>query len=75
MPSLAEIEKFTRENNHLPGVPSAKQVKEAGGIVLNRSTEINLEKIEELFLHTIEQEKEIKKLRERLAKIEAALGI
>lgn len=41
-----------------------------------------MEKVEELYLHTIEQQKqldakdaEIKALKERLAKIEAALGI
>lgn len=82
MPTLGEIERFTRTYKHLPGVPSAKEVAEKGGILVNRATEINLEKIEELYLHTIEQQKqldakneEIAKLKERLAKIEAALGI
>ena len=46
---LQEIEEFTKSNKHLPGVPSAKQVAEKGGILVNRATEINLEKIEELF--------------------------
>ena len=63
MSSLKEVEEFTRKNNHLPGVPSALKIKEQGGIILNRATEINLEKIEELFLHTIEQEKKIKELK------------
>ena len=31
---------------------------------MNRATEINLEKIEELFLHTIEQEQKIQSLEE-----------
>ncbi|MFS4457482.1 hypothetical protein, partial [Maribacter sp. 2304DJ31-5] len=65
MLSLREIEKFIRKNKHLPDVPSANQVKEQGGILVNRSTEINLEKIEELFLHTIEQEKKIKALKSK----------
>ncbi|HET8735098.1 MAG TPA: hypothetical protein VFM69_00735, partial [Pricia sp.] len=60
--SLDEIEKFTKTNKHLPGVPSAREVERRGGILINRATEINLEKIEELFLHTIEQEKKIKEL-------------
>jgi hypothetical protein len=59
MMSLEEIESFTKENKHLPGVPSAKEVKTKGGIVLNRQAEIQLEKIEELYLHTIEQQKQI----------------
>ena len=82
MPSLEEIEQFTRKYKHLPGVPSAAEVSRKGGILLNRAAEINLEKIEELYLHTIEQEKqldakdkEIAKLKARLEKIEAALGI
>ncbi len=62
MQSLEEVEKFVRKNKHLIGVPSAKAVEARGGILVNRATEINLEKIEELFLHTIEQEKKIKAL-------------
>ena len=38
------------------------EIKKQGGILINRATEINLEKIEELFLHTIEQEKKIQAL-------------
>jgi frataxin-like iron-binding protein CyaY len=60
--SLEEIYEFVRANNHLPGVPSASDVALKGGILINRATEINLEKIEELFLHTIEQERKIKTL-------------
>jgi hypothetical protein len=59
MPSLLEIERFTKAHKHLPGVPSAKEVEAKGGILINRATEINLEKIEELYLHTIEQQKKI----------------
>ncbi len=63
MMSLKEIEAFTKANKHLPGVSSAKEVKEKGGIVLNRASEVQLEKIEELFLHTIEQQKQIDELK------------
>lgn len=82
MMSLSEIEAYTRANKHLPGVPSAQEVEDAGGILVNRATEVNLEKIEELFLHTIEQQKTIETLegenealKARLAKIEAKLGL
>ncbi|WP_273567797.1 bZIP transcription factor [Maribacter halichondriae] len=61
--NLQQIEDFVRSHKHLPGVPSAKDIKEKGGILINKSTEINLEKIEELFLHTIEQEKKINQLK------------
>ncbi|MBU2899496.1 beta strand repeat-containing protein [Maribacter dokdonensis] len=59
---LAEIEAFVKENNHLPGIQSAQAVKEQGFWNVSESSRVNLEKIEELFLHTIEQEKKIKEL-------------
>ena len=61
---LQEVYAFIQKNNHLPGVPSSKDVKQQGGIMVNRATEINLEKIEELFLHAIEQEQKIQSLEE-----------
>ncbi|MEO1012174.1 MAG: hypothetical protein AAFX53_12760, partial [Bacteroidota bacterium] len=63
--SLKEIETFVRVNKHLPGVPSSKEIEKQRGILINRATEINLEKIEELFLHTIAQEKKIKELKSK----------
>ncbi len=62
--SLEEIENFIKNNNHLPGIKSSKQVKEDGLWNLSKSNLQNLEKIEELFLHTIEQEKKIETLQE-----------
>jgi len=66
-PSLAEVEAFVKENHHLPNVPSANEVREQGGIVLNRASEVQLEKIEELYLHTIEQQKQLGAQQEQLA--------
>ena len=62
--NLQEIYAFVRKNNHLPGVPSAEAITQQGGILVNRATEINLEKIEELFLHAIEQEQKIQTLQQ-----------
>ena len=59
---LSEIEEFVKANNHLPGIKSAAAIKEQGFWDLGEASRINLEKIEELFLHTIEQEKKIKQL-------------
>ena len=66
-PSLAEVEAFVKENHHLPNVASADEVREQGGIVLNRASEVQLEKIEELYLHTIEQQKQLGEQQEQLA--------
>ncbi|MGB2761809.1 MAG: hypothetical protein WBC58_17740, partial [Maribacter stanieri] len=59
----AKIEAFVKENKHLPGIQSAQAVKEQGFWNVSESSRVNLEKIEELFLHTIEQEKKIKELK------------
>ena len=67
MPTLEEVEAFTKENHHLPEVPSAEQIKEEG-LQLKEMTTLLLQKVEELTLYTIEQEKRIKLLEEQLAK-------
>jgi len=59
--SLTEVEKFIKENNHLPDVPSEKEVKEKG-INLGNMDALLLQKIEELTLYIIELEKRIKEL-------------
>lgn len=66
MPTLEEVETFTKANHHLPNVPSAAKVKEEG-MQLKEMTTILLQKVEELTLYTIEQEKRIKALEAKLA--------
>ena len=61
MPTLEEVEAYTKENNHLPSIPSAKTIQEEG-LHLKEMTNLLLQKIEELTLYTIEQEKRIKAL-------------
>lgn len=61
MPTLEEVEAYTKANHHLPEMPSAKQLQEDGlqvGDMVNKL----LQKIEELTLYTIEQQKAIKAL-------------
>jgi len=60
--TLEEIEIFIKTHHHLPGIKSAETVKKEGVWDLGASNLQNLEKIEELFLHTIEQEKKIDQL-------------
>src|SRR5690606_19073938 len=60
LPTLQELEVFVKENKHLPNVPSAKEVKESG-IELGEMAKIQQEKIEELTLYIIEQDKINKK--------------
>lgn len=59
---LQEVEKFIQQNNHLPNIPSAKEVEEKGLSVGDMQKRM-MEKIEELTLYVIEQQKEIEKLK------------
>lgn len=68
MPTLAEIENFTMKNNHLPNVPSAKEMQQ-NGVLLGEMSNILLQKIEELTLYVIEQNKKIEELETKLNKI------
>jgi hypothetical protein len=63
--TLEKVEAHLREHLHLPGIPSAKEVKKSNQWNITRATLNNLEKIEELFLHTIEQEKKIERLQDQ----------
>ncbi|AXG70751.1 hypothetical protein KORDIASMS9_02997 [Kordia sp. SMS9] len=63
--SLTEVEEFIAAHKHLPAVPSAKEVA-TNGIDLMKMNATLLEKVEELTLYTIDQEKQIEKLAQQL---------
>ena len=67
--SLEELEAFLKENNHLPNVPSAETMQ-AEGISLKEMNLILLQKIEELTLYTLQQQKEIEKLKSKFSQTE-----
>ncbi len=60
--SLEETEEYIKAYKHLPEVPSAK-VMESEGLNLKEMNLMLLQKIEELTLHMIEQNKEIESLK------------
>lgn len=62
---LNEVAKFIKENKHLPDVPSAKYLQDNGGHVSELMTKM-MQKIEELTLYSIQQEKKIEALEKRL---------
>lgn len=66
VPTLKEVADFIRVNNHLPGVPSALQI-ENDGISLKEMNLLLLQKIEELTIYTLEQQKEIESLQKILS--------
>ncbi|MFC4739769.1 hypothetical protein ACFO3U_07145 [Flavobacterium ponti] len=59
---LSEVESFIKDNGHLPNVPSASEIEEKG-LMLGDMTKIQQEKIEELTLYLIKQNKEIEELK------------
>ncbi|GAB5417059.1 MAG: hypothetical protein Crog4KO_19250 [Crocinitomicaceae bacterium] len=61
---LNEVEEFIDENGHLPNVPSAEELDE-DGLDLYEMNKILMEKVEELTLHIIEQNKRIEELEEK----------
>ncbi|WP_108246743.1 tail fiber protein [Muricauda brasiliensis] len=58
LPTLEEVEKHIREKGHLINIPSAKEVEE-NGIELGEMNKLLLEKIEELMIYTLDQEKRL----------------
>ncbi len=66
---LEEVEKFININGHLPDIPSEAEVTE-NGINLGEINTKLLQKIEELTLYLIQQNKEIKVLREKVNRLE-----
>jgi len=57
--SLVETEKYIKANRHLPDIPSAEKF-EKSGINLAEMNKLLLQKIEELTLYLVEQDKKLK---------------
>ncbi len=68
--TLEEVEKHIHEKGYLPNVPSEKEVLE-NGINLGDNQKILLQKIEELTLYSIEQNKKIKTQSEKIQQLES----
>ncbi len=64
--TLDEVEQHIKENGHLPGVPSAQEIQEKEGFFIGDMHKLQLQKIEELTLYTIDLNKENKELKEEL---------
>lgn len=65
---LSEVERFLKEHKHLPSVPSEKVIK-AEGIDLAEMQVKMMEKIEELTLYLIRQNKELEQVKAELETI------
>lgn len=67
LPDLDKVEEFIEKNGHLENIPSAEKVKE-NGFYLGEMNAKLLEKIEQLTLYIIDQEKRIKALEQKMKK-------
>lgn len=68
---LENLELYIRQHKHLPEIPSATEVKQ-NGFNLGEMDAKLLQKIEELTLYIITQDKEMKAMKSRLDKLEHA---
>jgi hypothetical protein len=62
--SIKEVEKYIEDNNHLPDIPKAEEVKD--GIALGEMNTKLLQKIEELTLYVIDLQKQVDDLKSQL---------
>jgi hypothetical protein len=65
LPKLEDVEKFIEENNRLPEIPSAEEMKTNGVEIGDLQIKL-LQKVEELTLYMIDQQKTIKKQQEEI---------
>ncbi|WP_299122748.1 hypothetical protein [uncultured Tenacibaculum sp.] len=70
LPTLFEVENHIKEKGHLKDIPSAKDVKNNGFFLAEMDAKL-LQKIEELTLYTITQEKQLKIQKEKIKTLEA----
>lgn len=65
---LQSLEVYLKKNHHLPKIPSAETLNNEG-MALKEMSLLLLEKVEELTLHTINQQKEIDQLKKELLRL------
>lgn len=72
---LNEVEEFIKEKGHLPGYASIDEVKKNDMTVdITQNSITNMEKVEELYLHLIEQSKQIEVLQKQVQELKNLLN-
>jgi hypothetical protein len=72
LPTLEELNTYIKVNKHLPEVPSACAMEEKGAN-LGEMNLLLLKKVEELTLYMIEQQNDIKKLKDEVTTLKSTL--
>ncbi len=70
---LSEVDDFIKQNGHLPNVPKA-EIIESEGLALGEMNKILMEKVEELTLYLLEQNKKLEEQEKRIAEMEMNLN-
>lgn len=70
---LSEVEAFVKKEKHLPNVPSEKELVANGADVMEMN-KMFMEKIEELTLYLIQQDKNTEELKKQLEELKAKLA-
>ena len=68
LPPLSNVEQFIKENGHLPEIPKAADIEKNGIEVGAMNTKL-LQKIEELTLYLINQQKQIEELKKEVSEL------
>ena len=66
---IGKLEDYLKLNHHLPGIASAKEMEEGDGIELGKMNSKLLQKVEELTLYIIQQQKDIKELQTKFEQL------
>lgn len=69
---LSEVETFVKKEKHLPNVPSEQELK-ADGVDVMEMNRILMEKVEELTLYLIQQNKNTEELKKELEEVQTKL--
>lgn len=72
LPAIDDVDAFIQTNHHLPGIPSADEMK-AKGIDVGEMQVKLLQKIEELTLYVIELKKENEEMQEGNAEMKVEI--
>lgn len=68
LPTLGEVEAHIKEHKHLPGIPTEAEVKKDGANLGEMNVKL-LQKVEELTLYMIQQNKEIESLKKEVQQL------
>ena len=68
---LNEVENFYKENHHLPNVPTTKDIQTNGNNI-GQTEVVLLQKLEELTLYIVDQNKEMEKMKLEIKKLAGA---